>query len=65
MAASPSTVLTAGFGPWGGINLLVTRGFGVDTAVLPVGAVLEAAAAVQPWIGAVQASQPWLAAEQT
>jgi hypothetical protein len=33
--ASPSTVLTMGFGAWGSVNLLPTLGFGQSAAVVP------------------------------
>lgn len=33
MAASPSTVISEGFGTFGSVNLLITDGYGIGTAV--------------------------------
>ncbi len=33
LVGSPSSVLSRGIGTWGNVNLMVTRGFGVGTAV--------------------------------
>ncbi len=33
--ASPSTVLTRGYGSWGGVNLLPTLGYGIGAAIVP------------------------------
>lgn len=35
--ASPSTVLTLGYGSFGGVNLLPTLGFGLGVAAVPAG----------------------------
>ena len=34
--ATPSTVLTQGFGSWGNVNLLPTLGFGIGEALILV-----------------------------
>lgn len=33
--ASPSTVISRGFGSWGGVHLLPTRGYGIGTPFTP------------------------------
>lgn len=42
MAASPSTVITLGYGTWGGVNLLPTIGYGI-AQVIPLAGFIAAA----------------------
>ena len=65
--ASPSTVVSLGFGSWGSVNLLLTLGFGIGVAVDPpdVAFVFDAVVSRSAVLAAAVAPVPVLSAADT